>query len=78
LHQKLKNLGFQGCAGIALFEYRLFFYLTCVCEGIKTPNLMRFAQKIEDSGFSGVGRNNIFKFYLKWLLARHENTKFCT
>ena len=35
--------------------YLNIFYLKCLWEGIKTPS---FAQNIEESGFSGVGRNN--------------------
>ena len=45
-------------------------------EGIKTP---RFANKMVESKFSGVGRNNIVENVLfEMLLGRHENTKFCT
>jgi hypothetical protein len=40
---------------------------------------MRLAHKIEDSGLSGVGRNNVLEYLLfEMLLGRHENTEFCT
>ena len=56
--------------------YVNIFYLKWHFEGIKTP---RFANKMVESKFSGVGRNNIVENVLfEMLLGRHENTKFCT
>ena len=36
-------------------------YSKCLREGIKTPN---FADKANETGFAGVGRNNVFEYLL--------------
>ena len=61
LHIKLANLRWQGLAGIT---YLNIFYLKCFWRHEKHRVLMTFEHKIEESGLSGGGRNNIFEYLL--------------
>ena len=72
-HLKCFWEGLKTPSVASTIEYLLF---EMHFEGIKTP---RFANKMVESKFSGVGRNNIVEnFLFEMLLGRHENTKFCT
>ena len=56
-----------------VFEYLLFKNLW------RATTHQVFAYKIGESGLSGAGRNNIFKYLLvEMLLGRHRRTQFCT
>jgi hypothetical protein len=49
-------------------------YLKCFWEGLKTPS---FAHKIDESGFAGVEKNNVFESLLfEMPMGRHQNTEF--
>jgi hypothetical protein len=70
LHQKLENLGFKGRAGITLLEYILF-------EMASKHRVLH--EKLADLSFQWWAGITLLEYLLfETILARHENTKFCT